>query len=483
MSQPIDFTIKKIEALPAAKPGTRDVYKDTKTPGLFLRVTAQGVKTFCFYGRPKGGAKAERETLGKFPAYKPEEARAKAREIGGHLAAGKSFAAARRERRGEMTVRELWTEYFAVISKTNRAPEATEQVWHYYVEPVWAKRRLSEVSAMEVERWHLGLPEKIVQRRKEEAAARTAQLLARRAEVAAKQAIRRHGPDPKPLVERGEKAAKPVTGHGSANKALELLRAMFNFAMDQKRKLFAGPNPAAGHQKFKLIDRERFVRPDEMGRFFEAVAQEPNEAMRDAILLSLLTAQRRANIVAMKWSELNLDRAEWQLSAEFMKNGEPHLVPLTPEAVGILRNRQEKAALDAAARRGRSKADQAESTSAQFVFPSERSETGHITDFSSAWRRLVERADLKNLIPHDLRRTNGSWQARAGASLLVIGKSLNHKSPEATAIYARLDLDPVRQSVESATAAMFEAAGVKTAAKVISLAPAKASRKKSGGAR
>ena len=115
------------------------------------------------------------------------------------------------------------------------------------------------------------------------------------------------------------------------------------------------------------------------------------------------------------------------------------------------------------------------------AFPSERSESGHITDFASAWGRLLDRAKLDNLIPHDLRRTNGSWQARAGASLLVTGKALNHKTPEATAIYARLDLDPVRQSVESATAAMFEAAGVKVAAKVIPLGQAKAAKKKSGG--
>lgn len=57
-----------------------------------------------------------------------------------------------------------------------------------------------------------------------------------------------------------------------------------------------------------------------------------------------------------------------------------------------------------------------------------------------------------------LRRTLGSWQTRAGASLSVIGKSLGHKSQQATAIYARLDLDPLRTSVEQATAAMVEAA-------------------------
>ena len=70
---------------------------------------------------------------------------------------------------------------------------------------------------------------------------------------------------------------------------------------------------------------------------------------------------------------------------------------------------------------------------------------------------------------HDLRRTLGSWQARTGASLAIIGKSLNHKSPQATAIYARLDLDPVRQSVNTATAAMLEAAGLKEGADVLPL--------------
>ncbi len=67
-------------------------------------------------------------------------------------------------------------------------------------------------------------------------------------------------------------------------------------------------------------------------------------------------------------------------------------------------------------------------------------------------------------VPHDPSRTPGSWQLRTGASLAIIGKSLNHKSQQATAIHARLDLDPVRQSVNTATAAMFEAAGLKDTA-------------------
>jgi integrase len=76
---------------------------------------------------------------------------------------------------------------------------------------------------------------------------------------------------------------------------------------------------------------------------------------------------------------------------------------------------------------------------------------------------------MTDLRIHDLRRTLGSWQAKTGASLSIIGKSLNHKTHQATAIYARLDLDPVRQSVNTATAAMLEAAGLKEGATVLPL--------------
>ena len=53
----------------------------------------------------------------------------------------------------------------------------------------------------------------------------------------------------------------------------------------------------------------------------------------------------------------------------------------------------------------------------------------------------------------------GSWQVAEGASLSIIGKTLGHKNVSTTAIYARLNLDPVRQSVNSATRAMLAAGG------------------------
>jgi len=42
----------------------------------------------------------------------------------------------------------------------------------------------------------------------------------------------------------------------------------------------------------------------------------------------------------------------------------------------------------------------------------------------------------------------------------VLGKSLGHKDMASTMVYARLDLDPVRASMQKATAALFVAGGL-----------------------
>ncbi len=189
-------------------------------------------------------------------------------------------------------------------------------------------------------------------------------------------------------------------------------------------------------------------------RFFQSLAEEQNETLRDYILLALLTGARRANLLAMRWTEVNLKESVWRIPNT--KNGTPQNVTLSPEAVTILQARQDAA-----------------ENGAVFVFPG-TGESGHIEEPKKAVIRVMERAGIPygrntpdGVTLHDLRRTLGSWQAKTGASLAIIGKSLNHKSQQATAIYARLDLDPVRASVNTATAAMMEAGGMKNAAEVL----------------
>src|SRR6516162_4747316 len=73
------LTAKFIASLKPAAPGTRAHYWDTLVPGLGLRVTDRGAKSFVVYRRWGGSAPARR-TLGSHKALTLAEARDRARE-------------------------------------------------------------------------------------------------------------------------------------------------------------------------------------------------------------------------------------------------------------------------------------------------------------------------------------------------------------------------------------------------------------------
>lgn len=236
-------------------------------------------------------------------------------------------------------------------------------------------------------------------------------------------------------------------GHPAvANRVLALVSSIFGWGISTG---LCNDNPARGIKRNQEKSRDRFLQSDELPRFFAALAEELNETIRDYLLISLLTGARRTNVLGMRWVDVSLERGEWRIP--LTKNGTPQTVTLTPEAQEILERRQA-----------------ANANESEFVFPGP-GKTGHLMEPKKGWQRILEKANLADLRIHDLRRTIGSWQAKTGASLAIIGKSLNHKNPATTAIYARLDLDPVRASMERATAAMLTAAGLRPPAEVTPL--------------
>lgn len=226
-------------------------------------------------------------------------------------------------------------------------------------------------------------------------------------------------------------------GHYVANRVLSQLSIMFNKA---KSWGWNGSNPATGIKKFREVSRERFLQGDELPRFFKALEEENNRILADFFMISLLTGARKSNVLSMRWKDISFDQATWRIPET--KNGSSHLVPLSSEMIDILKTRKDTRQND-------------------WVFPSSTSKSGHLEEPKSAWKRILQSAELQDLRLHDLRRTLGSWQAATGANSYVIGKSLGHKSQQATAIYARLNIDPVRESMEKATSAMINHAKIK----------------------
>ena len=120
MGEKFRFTKTRVEALPPADPGKRDEYRDEAQPGLWLRVSAAGVKTYAVLARKKGGG-LERITIGTADKLTPENARTEAKQIIADLARGISHAAPARAARGEVTFGDLFADYLADRSMKPRS--------------------------------------------------------------------------------------------------------------------------------------------------------------------------------------------------------------------------------------------------------------------------------------------------------------------------------------------------------------------------
>jgi len=407
MSKTISFTKDDLTALPTPEAGKRAVYLDKKTTGLQIRVTSSGAKTFSVYRRTKGG-QPERITLGRFPGMTIEQARKLAARVNAEIEEGSSPALVKRVKKGEPTFSELFKEYGERHGAKKLSWRTDQSIYTNHLQSL-APLKLTTIKRDAISR----------------------------------------------ILSNMEKAG--LAG-ATLNNARALISSVFGRAIEWG---YAAANPVIGIKTRAKVKRDRFLQADELPRFFQSLAEEQNETLRDYILLALLTGARRANLLAMRWVEINLSESVWRIPVT--KNGTPQNVTLSPEAVTILTARKEAA-----------------KNKAVFVFPGVGL-SGHIEEPKKAVIRVMERAGIpygrntpNGVTLHDLRRTLGSWQAKTGASLAIIGKSLNHQSQQTTAIYARLDLDPVRQSVNTATSAMMEAAGLKPVAEIVKL---KAGRK------
>ena len=382
----INFTKAAIEAIEAPTDRERIYVYDTRIPGLALAVFKSGAKVFYVYRKIDG--MPERIKLTKWPEISIDEARRMTAQHLGSIATGVNPNEARRTRRGDPTLSEAFEDFILRPTRTKaKRPKAARTVKEYRQQfnaylKAWHDRRVTKITRREIEALHNSMA--------------------------------------------------ATNGFYIANRVLELIKVIYNTLLEDG---FVQANPAARLREFEEQTRDRFLQADELPRFWKALEAEPSEKVRDFIKLALLTGQRRSNVAAMRWEDLNLSAETWTMPQT--KTGK-HEVPLSYDAVAILKRRQK-------------------ASECPWVFPAHHG-GGHLKDPMRAWRSILKRAGITNLRVHDLRRTMGSWQTKTGASRPIVGKLLGHRREETTAIYGRLDLEPVRESVTAATNAMMKAA-------------------------
>lgn len=257
---------------------------------------------------------------------------------------------------------------------------------------------------------------------------------------------------------------EPIIARGSlirANHTLEVVRKMFFWSIENRDS--PDVNPASHMSKpGEGNSRGRFLKADEIQKFWPYLETAKLGTAGTAIFkLFTLTAQREMEVMRMHWVDLDLDNELlWTIPGDHAKNRLPHVIPLTPIALGLLRKLRQEAAKGAV-----------------HVFPSSKKPGMHLKRGFIEKRMVKLRKDtgLTDFTPHDLRRTVTTYFGKLKVPQVIKKKILNHakrKKADVTDIYDQYEyIDEKRDALEKWEALLLSMAKrPDTAANVIDMA-------------
>lgn len=326
-----------------------DLHWDEQDRGFGLRVTKDGKRTYIAQGRVNG--KEARISIGPHGVFTADQAREVARE---HL----------RSMRQGIDPRAVAKERAAETVSLRDVADAYKR-----------DRQLKESSKAEIERHVTTTFEAWL---KKPVASISREAVTKRFNEIKNHGLRGDGPAP-----------------AQANQGFSILRALINYAIREYRKpdgsAIISDNPVEVlHKKWAPIKAKTSRIPDKkVGAVWYALQQWREVAYNrdtlasiDLVTFLLLTGSRIGEASALTWDRVNLDEGWWHIPDP--KNSNPVWLPLSSQAVELLKTRQRVKGID-------------------FVFAS-WGKCGHIRDPRDTMKKLSEIAGL-HLSPHDLRRT------------------------------------------------------------------------------
>jgi integrase len=402
-----DLFVERVQP-PAAG---RIEYFDAAFPGLALRVTEKGGKSWCAFYRFHG--RLRRFTLGGYPAMKPAQARHEASAALERVRQGVDPAEEKRVRRDQRTPE---TETFGAVvrdyldlhhRKNSRGSTfvGARRDFENNAIPLWGKRPIASITRRDV----IELVDRIVQRG---------------AEV-------------------------------QANRTLARLRAMFNWAVAKDR---VAVSPAIGLQLPTQEEaRDRVLSDDELRWFWQA-SDEIGWPFGPCAKLLLLTAQRREEVAGMAWAEIDLAARVWTIPATRAKNGRLHEVQLSEEAIGVLHSLQrigERLAFTTNGDKPICGFSNAKPRLDRAMLIARRKSLGLPVE-NEAYRKAIGIAagtpfdvEIPHWTLHDLRRTAVTGMARLKFPPHVVDKVINHASGKISgvaAVYNRFEYRDERRA-------------------------------------
>lgn len=165
--------------------------------------------------------------------------------------------------------------------------------------------------------------------------------------------------------------------------------------------------------------RVRFLSDEELPRFLDQCRRSSNKDLYLAVLLSLTTGARHAEVMGLRWPQIDLDRRVALLPDT--KNGDARHLPLSGEVLELLRER-------AASRQPQE----------ERLFPSKPGNKLPYLDLRWPFNAALKASGIKDFRWHDMRHTAASYLTMSGTTQLMLSKLLGHRSVAMASRYAHL---------------------------------------------
>ncbi|WP_369408008.1 tyrosine-type recombinase/integrase [Thiocystis violacea] len=206
--------------------------------------------------------------------------------------------------------------------------------------------------------------------------------------------------------------------NATANRMLALVRAMLRRAEREWGWLERAPSVRLLPESKQRI---RWLTHEEAERL---IAELP-EHLADMARFSLSTGLREANVTALEWSQVDLERRVAWIHPDQAKARRAIGVPLNTDAVLILRRWEHR--------------------HSQRVFAYQRRNSRGAMEWTpitkagtAAWKKALKRAGIEDFRWHDLRHTWASWHVQSGTPLHVLQELGGWTSFEMVRKYAHL---------------------------------------------
>ncbi len=229
-----------------------------------------------------------------------------------------------------------------------------------------------------------------------------------------------------------------------ANMAMRVYRAIYNFSVEHyldenDKPILESHNPVRTLNNKnawnKVRRRKTYINEDQLPDWIKAVFEYEDrgqylETNRDFLLTLILTGFRREECESIAWSSIDLKYK--RITSIDPKNGEPHTLPMGDFLYALMKKRRAN-------------------VQSNWVFPSAKSESGHITNISKVRTKINESCGVKFTF-HDLRRTFGSIAENLDYGRYTIKKLLNHKEDDdrdVTAGYVQVSDKKLREAMNA----------------------------------